>query len=772
MGYVNKAHKEIYKAREFNETDEVNKSNEPGEVNQTNEFGKINESGETNRLSEDVNKAHIVRKTGKAYEMREIENISKAREVNETGEVNKSNELGEVNETNELGETNGSSDDKPGEVNKESNSYFNELCLNGKNTEFKGFNIRLGRSTIVGTEMRKRTIECQNSGLFKAKNPENPGTSVKQGCPWHINFSRPLKQNIENLVYITTLEDTHNHEMSIEALQFEKLKAFTKDMRDDIEFYVKKYSFDATTIKRILSQKYPLHPIYPQDLYNEIKKHRPSAQLIEGDAARFYESMLAKQREDPRWFIEAKWKTETCTPRHLLCIWHIKENLKKALCGKLGDSFSAFYSAFWQCRNSDIPKMFNRYWEKIIINYPAASQYLENHLYERRRAWACGFLTTLFTLGIESTSFIESQNACIKRILENSNTSLCELGKVVMNQVEEQMKKNHFEDWKRSIPLTANTVIVFPTIEALIRRYLRPNVMQYLINQMKESIYYTATRSSIEEIKSMPINEPFQYEDLEDEFDSVFICAQFLLQQLDEINVVELIAPRWISKEYRQEVATEPDHFGQRFVNSITENNENKDNKRFNRIQPFYNTSEQSSNENKGFVKKLLFYGRVWGLARTATKKCLLYHDKKFVKIVENYLANIHECENNLIRINKQHETANLDSSDKENKITNVRFRNPCKIITKGRPKSVHHNKSDKETKKKVTVGKRKRDQNHCSYCKELGHNIVTCSKKNVERASNEEQTSDKERTRNEEQTSDEKQTRDEEQTSGAEQEQ
>ncbi|CAG8821588.1 25126_t:CDS:2, partial [Gigaspora rosea] len=163
------------------------------------------------------------------YEIREIGNINKAREINETGEVNKSNESGEVpvNETNELAETDRSSEDEPGKVNEESNSYFNELCLNGENTgtlgvilikvsdsfrdfahaetkirqyaEFKGFNIQLGRSTIVGTEMRKRTIEYQNSGPFKARNFENPGTSVKQ-------------------------EDTHNHEMSIEALQFEKLK--------------------------------------------------------------------------------------------------------------------------------------------------------------------------------------------------------------------------------------------------------------------------------------------------------------------------------------------------------------------------------------------------------------------------------------------------------------------------------------------------------------------------------------------------------------------
>src|ERR1700740_1355056 len=129
----------------------------------------------------------------------------------------------------------------------------------------------------MGTDkvMRKRTIYCRHSGQYKAKNPENPGTSVRQSCQWHINLSRPLKQNPNSLVYITTLVDEHNHELSVEALQFEKLKAFTKEMQDDIAFYVKKCNFGATMIKRIFNQKYPLHPIFPQDLYAEIKRHKP-----------------------------------------------------------------------------------------------------------------------------------------------------------------------------------------------------------------------------------------------------------------------------------------------------------------------------------------------------------------------------------------------------------------------------------------------------------------------------------------------------------------
>ncbi|CAG8827159.1 28824_t:CDS:2, partial [Racocetra persica] len=161
----------------------------------------------------------------------------------------------------------------------------------------------------MGTDkvMRKRTIYCQHSGQYKAKNPENPGTSVRQGL------------------------DEHNYELSVEALQFEKLKIFTKKMQDDIVFYVKKCNF--------------------------------------GDAARFYEELLSKQQH--AIIIEYPL---VC---HLLCIWHIKENLKKALRGKLGNLFADFYSVFWKCQNAETPDAFNYYWREMVTNYPTASEYLE-----------------------------------------------------------------------------------------------------------------------------------------------------------------------------------------------------------------------------------------------------------------------------------------------------------------------------------------------------------------------------------------------------------
>ncbi|CAG8596167.1 17242_t:CDS:1 [Dentiscutata erythropus] len=176
-------------------------------------------------------------------------------------------------------------------------------------------------------------------------------------------------------------------------------------------------------------------------------------------------------------------------------------------------------------------------------------------------------------------------------------------------------------------------------------------------------------------------------------------------------------------------------------------------------------------------VKEQLFYGKVWGLVRTATDKCLLYQDHEFIQMIENYLAEMHNRERELI----QASTANLeDSSDEENALkddsdkesvlenvldnenvledesdkeyifSSIQLKNLLKVATKGRPKSVSHRKDNDKINKHLTHnnGKRKHGSNHnnskrkrgpnlCSYCKESGHNIVRCPKKSIDQHQN-----------------------------------
>ncbi|CAG8467433.1 1795_t:CDS:2 [Racocetra persica] len=116
-----------------------------------------------------------------------------------------------------------------------------------------------------------------------------------------------------------------------------------------------------------------------------------------------------------------------------------------------------------------------------LVSFPNAKLYLERYLYERRFSWARAFTIIEFTLGIQSTSFVESQNAYIKRVLESSNTLLCDLASIVM---------------------------VFPAIESL--------------------------------VESLTIYKLSQSKDVDDEPDAINLSAKYLLNHLKQNTVEEI----------------------------------------------------------------------------------------------------------------------------------------------------------------------------------------------------------------------------------------
>ncbi|CAG8641921.1 23301_t:CDS:2 [Racocetra persica] len=360
----------------------------------------------------------------------------------------------------------------------------------------------------------------------------------------HVNLSCLLKNNPNFCITVTTLNDEHSHDLSPKIIQFEKGKQFTEEMRKKIEFLVTKCQLGATIMRRILR---------------------------ENDTANFYDQLLSKQREDSLWFIEIMWKSETniltnlfwmsseqillwhefvqndnmqsriiaqafiCNEiietyqwvlqitkkmtnnrcscvfvtdgdpameqtifleypeiKHLFCIWHVKQNIKKMLCSKLKDSFNEFYSRFWQCRNADMVHGFEYYWEQLV-SFLNAKLYFERYFYKRRFSWACAFTTIEFMLGIQSMLFIKT-----------------------------------------------SIVTVFPAIESLVKQYLGSNVSNFLIEQMKESLYYIASCSTIKEVESLTIYEPSQSKDMDDESDAVNLSAKYFLDHLEQ-NIVEEI---------------------------------------------------------------------------------------------------------------------------------------------------------------------------------------------------------------------------------------
>ncbi|CAG8781095.1 30814_t:CDS:2, partial [Racocetra persica] len=166
---------------------------------------------------------------------------------------------------------------------------------------------------------------------------------------------------------------------------------------------------------------------------------------------------------------------------------------------------------------SNTPHVFEYYWNQLI-GFSATKLYLECHLYNRRFLWVRAFTAMIFILGIQITSFVESQNACINRVLENSNTLLCDL----------------------DVPSMTNATTIFLSIESLVKCYLRPNVAYFLVEQIKESLYYTASHAIVEEIESLTSYESSQSEDIDDEPDAIVLYTMYLLEHLEYTSIVEI----------------------------------------------------------------------------------------------------------------------------------------------------------------------------------------------------------------------------------------
>ena len=109
----------------------------------------------------------------------------------------------------------------------------------------QGFNVRKGRSENVDSKRKKQTIVCHCEGVYnnKSKNKSKPSKSHRTNYKWHVNLSRPIRDNSDNKIFITTLFNEHfRHDLNISVCHFEASKSFTKPMLNDIEWmYVHGY---------------------------------------------------------------------------------------------------------------------------------------------------------------------------------------------------------------------------------------------------------------------------------------------------------------------------------------------------------------------------------------------------------------------------------------------------------------------------------------------------------------------------------------------------
>jgi hypothetical protein len=94
-----------------------------------------------------------------------------------------------------------------------------------------------------------------------------------------------------------------------------------------------------------------------------------------------------------------------------------------------------------------------------------------------------------------ASSRVESVNTCIKRMLFNSDISLCELMYEIHKLLDEQDRKNGYEFWKLSIPSVKNLEkanFLFTEVDKCCQSFLTPMILKLQRDEINQSVYYVA----------------------------------------------------------------------------------------------------------------------------------------------------------------------------------------------------------------------------------------------------------------------------------------
>ncbi len=110
---------------------------------------------------------------------------------------------------------------------------------------------------------------------------------------------------------------------------------------------------------------------------------------------------------------------------------------------------------FYKCHNNIVKEIFQQHFDKLIIDYSNSKNYLE-FLYKTKTSWAYCYTAFKFTESMIATSRIESMNACLKRLLHNSNITIYDFVKEIHVLLDRHDKENEYNFWRLSIPSIKN----------------------------------------------------------------------------------------------------------------------------------------------------------------------------------------------------------------------------------------------------------------------------------------------------------------------------
>ena len=176
------------------------------------------------------------------------------------------------------------------------------------------------------------------------------------------------------------------------------------------------------------------------------------------------------------------------------CVFYITQNFHRNLRKPLGSLYEKFLEDFYRYRNSLVKEIFESRFVKLIENYPQGRTYLEG-LYESKSYWAHSYTSFKFTGGMIASSRVKSVNACIKKMLFNSNVSFCDLMNEIHKLLDEQDKKNRYQYWKLAIPSVKNQEhanFLFTGIDKSCKNFLTSAILKLQRDEINQSLYYSA----------------------------------------------------------------------------------------------------------------------------------------------------------------------------------------------------------------------------------------------------------------------------------------
>ncbi|CAB5299106.1 unnamed protein product [Rhizophagus irregularis] len=562
-----------------------------------------------------------------------------------------------------------------------------------------GFHIKKDRVLHEEGNIRRRTYLCVHGGSYESKSKKDTSTK-KTKCPFLVNVSCPKTKNPSSNVVVNKLINEHNHSLSVEMITFEEQKKFTTEMMEDIKFLTSHCKFSATAQRKFLEGKYPSQPIYSKDLYAAIQKFRPTSKSLLNDAA-LMSNWLDHQKEcDSRWVIVRGWDDDNTLTR-----------------------------------NSLANETFEKRFENLFQDFSDAKPYLKT-LYQTKTYWAHCFTSFKFTAGMIATSRVEAVNACLKRLLYNSNISLCDLMTEIHRLLDMQDKKEQYNFWKLAIPCIRNqekSNFLFRKLDNYLEKFLTPIMLQRQRDEINQSVYYTATKLPDNDIETIIESSDDCNIEIRDasEAEVQQITLKQIIALVDLINITEIwsiIVNNTTAIKHYIVLLKNNSHICS-CLSTIQQDLDGSN-------EPFF-TADKFCKENDGIIQESpvhIDYLCAYGQDKDFLEEGLNTYQQRLVygELHGMYKKALHKALQNksssqqLIDLLKEF-TEETDEpsedenfSDKENQ-EHV-LHNPKKRRGKGRPLGTKRFKSSQETKNK------EKHQRRCKKCGNVGHYQKNCN--------------------------------------------